>query len=154
MSKYQVFFREPEDFQPKIFGAACFLHSNGKILLLKRAKNKSQELTWGSPGGKIEKDESPKQAAIREVYEEIGLVIEDEIEKLGTLYCRFPELDYRMTFFYKSYSEFPNIHLNLDEHEDYGWFTYSEALNLNLIKFGKEAIDQLKKCDFNKFFAL
>ena len=44
-----------------------------------------------APGGKLEAGESPSDAAVREVLEEVGLAIEAEsLELLGTLRYLFP----------------------------------------------------------------
>ncbi|MCU1407504.1 MAG: hypothetical protein JWQ43_3807, partial [Glaciihabitans sp.] len=43
------------------------------------------------PGGKLEPGESPAQAIVREVFEEVGLVVkEDELELRGQLNYPFP----------------------------------------------------------------
>lgn len=44
-------------------------------ILMVRQLYKGEEI-WTFPGGGIEEGETPKQAAIREVYEETGLIIE------------------------------------------------------------------------------
>lgn len=44
----------------------------GLVLSIARRKNKHQ---LGIPGGKIDPGETPKQALIREVFEELGIVI-------------------------------------------------------------------------------
>jgi 8-oxo-dGTP diphosphatase len=44
-----------------------------------------------APGGKLEPGESPRQAAVREVLEEVGLSIrEDDLELVGELQYPFP----------------------------------------------------------------
>lgn len=44
-----------------------------------------------APGGKLEAGESPLDAAVREVLEEVGLALDpDALEMLGTLTYRFP----------------------------------------------------------------
>ena len=45
----------------------------GKILMVGR---KDQPENWGLPGGKVEKGELVSKAAIREVYEETGLLLQ------------------------------------------------------------------------------
>ena len=47
---------------------------DGKVLLIKRAYAPYQHL-WTLPGGRIEPGESIEQCAIREIAEEVGLVI-------------------------------------------------------------------------------
>jgi 8-oxo-dGTP diphosphatase len=52
--------------------AGCIIQDNhGHVLLLHR--NKPNRVQWETPGGKLNPDESPQAAAIREVREEIGL---------------------------------------------------------------------------------
>jgi 8-oxo-dGTP pyrophosphatase MutT (NUDIX family) len=53
------------------FVADVFIVHDNKVLLRKHDKYK----IWLSPGGHIELDEDPNQAAIREVKEEVGLDI-------------------------------------------------------------------------------
>ena len=55
-------------------GANVILIKNGKVLLLLRSKGWKTG-SWGPPGGHIDPGESPKQAAVRETYEESGLTV-------------------------------------------------------------------------------
>ena len=56
----------------KIMGAGClFLDREGKILIV---KPKYRD-TWNLPGGVVEANESPRNACIREVKEEINIEI-------------------------------------------------------------------------------
>lgn len=50
--------------------AGCLIH-NGKVLLVKHKKVK----TWLNPGGHIEANEAPHQAAEREFWEETGVKV-------------------------------------------------------------------------------
>jgi 8-oxo-dGTP diphosphatase len=59
----------------KIMGAGClFFDSEGKILVVKPVYRD----TWNLPGGVVEANESPQNACIREVQEEIGIAIKPE----------------------------------------------------------------------------
>ncbi len=49
---------------------------DGKILIAKRQKGQLMAGFWELPGGKIEADETPKNAAIRELREELGIEVE------------------------------------------------------------------------------
>ncbi|MFB6100817.1 MAG: NUDIX hydrolase [Candidatus Nanohalobium sp.] len=55
--------------------AGSLIVEDGKILLLYR----EDEGHWEVPGGKVEEDESPTEAAVREAREEIG--VEVSLEK-------------------------------------------------------------------------
>jgi 8-oxo-dGTP diphosphatase len=52
--------------------AGNLIMEEGKILLLYR----EDEEHWEVPGGKVEEDESPTEAAVREAEEEIGVEVE------------------------------------------------------------------------------
>lgn len=54
-------------------GAGIFVlaRDTGRLLALKRSDNVRSPRTWGIPGGKMEDGETPQQAAIREMQEEI-----------------------------------------------------------------------------------
>tara|TARA_Y100000590_G_scaffold234228_1_gene263785 strand:- start:120 stop:626 length:507 start_codon:yes stop_codon:yes gene_type:complete len=52
----------------------CFITSNEKILMLLRY-NPPNEGLWNGVGGRIEKDETPLQACLREAHEETGIVL-------------------------------------------------------------------------------
>lgn len=52
--------------------AGCLIIQEGKLFLLYR----EDEDWWEVPGGKVEEDESPTQAAVRETMEETGVKVE------------------------------------------------------------------------------
>lgn len=56
-------------------GAAVLIEQGGRLLLLRRSYEPWLG-TWMVPAGYVEADENPKNAAIREVYEETGLNVE------------------------------------------------------------------------------
>jgi 8-oxo-dGTP diphosphatase len=56
--------------------AACALiDADGRVLLSQRPEGKSMAGLWEFPGGKIETGESPEEAVIREMHEELGIEI-------------------------------------------------------------------------------
>jgi mutator protein MutT len=59
-------------------GVAVFLinEKTNKILLAKRINNSHENGKYGLPGGKIDFGEEPADAAIREIKEETGLVVD------------------------------------------------------------------------------
>src|SRR5215813_2165652 len=58
--------------------AACALiDGEGRVLIAERPAGKSMAGLWEFPGGKVEAGERPEQTVIREMQEELGVVIEE-----------------------------------------------------------------------------
>jgi len=58
--------------------AACALiDADGRVLLTERPVGKSMAGLWEFPGGKIEAGERPEDTLIRELKEELGIVVQE-----------------------------------------------------------------------------
>jgi 8-oxo-dGTP diphosphatase len=56
--------------------AACaLLDADGRVLIAQRPPGRSMAGLWEFPGGKIEPGERPEQTLIRELNEELGIVV-------------------------------------------------------------------------------
>ena len=105
----------------KHFTATVYVVKNSKILLHIHKKLNM----WLPPGGHIELDEEPNQAAVREVKEEVGL----EVTLYQEPWCRLTEV--------QGYKElippqFMNIHKINDNHQ-----------HITLVYFAKSNTDRL-----------
>lgn len=58
--------------------AAALINPDGEVLVQKRAADRSMAGLWEFPGGKIEPNERPENALIRELYEELGISLRPE----------------------------------------------------------------------------
>lgn len=98
------------------------MECDGKVLLLHRAHYKPSQQTWGIPGGKVEKGETPLKGLLRELKEELNLEPNPEnLEFVRHLYVRHPKIKYELYLFRWVLKSIPSITLNPKEHSNYLW---------------------------------
>lgn len=133
--KATVYLEQPKDFRCKIEVVGCFLEYRDKILLLHRQDHTSQGNLWGIPGGKLEKSETPIQAAIRETVEETGFDISKEaILYIGKVYIKYPTFDYIYHMVKCTPHKSPgSVKISFNEHKGFTWVTPEDALKMRLM---------------------
>jgi 8-oxo-dGTP pyrophosphatase MutT (NUDIX family) len=142
---FEIFFERPNNFQVGLEVAGCYCEYEDKILFLKRHPDKPHGNTWTIPGGKLDPGETPCQGAVREVFEETGILMNpDELHVIDALYLRSDQ-NYVFHRFYKRFANLPAINLGLAEHTQAKWVTISEALALPLIRGGREALESYQR---------
>lgn len=145
LMEYAVYEQKPAGFTAQVEAAGGYLWCQNRLLLVRRHENKPQGGTWGIPAGKLEANESPKEAAIREVQEEVGVDISSNLESMGELYITLPDVSYIYHMFFKPLESFPELTIALEEHVEARWVSTDDALTLPLIKGAKEALIFFKK---------
>jgi 8-oxo-dGTP pyrophosphatase MutT (NUDIX family) len=109
--------------------------------MTRRHRDKPQGETWGIPSGKLEVGEDPLTAVVREVAEEVGIVIDKrDVVDIGKLYVRHPEIDFVYHMFKARLTSLPDLLLALGETVDAEWLTVENALKLPLISGGGDAL--------------
>lgn len=77
---------------------AAIIEKDGKILICRRAENKTRALKWEFPGGKIEPGETPEQAVLRECREELDVALCVKGEFMRVLHS-YPDIEIQLTVF-------------------------------------------------------
>ena len=56
-----------------LVAAVALIDADGRVLLAQRPEGKALAGLWEFPGGKVDPGETPEQALIRELHEELGI---------------------------------------------------------------------------------
>lgn len=59
--------------------AAALVREDGRVLLQQRAPGRDMAGLWEFPGGKVEADENPDDALVRELREELGIAVRPDL---------------------------------------------------------------------------
>jgi 8-oxo-dGTP diphosphatase len=57
--------------------ACALIDADNRVLIAQRPEGKQLAGLWEFPGGKLEPDERPEPALIRELHEELGITVEE-----------------------------------------------------------------------------
>ena len=132
----------------KSCGAIIFKKEDNKILYL-IIKHKG-EGHWGFPKGHVENNETEKETAKREIYEEVGLKVnflENFRESLS--YINHMKNTKKTVVFFLCEATSDKVEYVFDELEDHKWLMFNDAVkNLtheNSISLLEKASDCLKK---------
>lgn len=128
----------------KISVVAAVIKSDEKVLCVQRAVSKYDyiSLKYEFPGGKVEVGETPEQAIIREIQEELNMNIEVD-SHLITVEYDYPDFSISLnTFLCHSNNE---KHLKLLEHVDYQWLSIDELTTLDWAAADLPIVNELQK---------
>jgi 8-oxo-dGTP pyrophosphatase MutT (NUDIX family) len=142
----EFFAKKPDHFELQLEVSTVFMEYNKKILLLRRSRCELSPNTWGIPGGKLEKGETPLEALSREISEELQLKPDPkELKFICACYVRRPNVNYRLHLFRWMLTSLPLIKLNAQEHSDYIWQPLEKFGDLPLLEGQLEAFQFVYK---------
>ncbi len=142
-----VYTEIPPRFHPVVEASAIYCVHDKHLLLVKRHPSKDHGLTWGVPAGKLDPGETNIQAAVRELYEETGIVVDEtDLDFLKTLYVK-GTVDFLFHMFFLDMDHKHPITLPKNELIESAWVPFKEVKRLPLVPGGAAAFDE-----FLKFF--
>jgi mutator protein MutT len=109
-----------------------FINKFHEFLLQQHSEEQQYPGQWSFFGGKIEAGETPEQAIVREIDEELSYEL--------SFFTTLKETQDRTWFM--GYMEKELDQLILAEGADFGFFTYEEAMNLPLTESTKAVLQQ------------
>lgn len=119
--------------------AHTLIEKNGKYLLIKRSKIKRSlpnvyPSYWDIPGGSVEENELPREAALREAMEEVNQKIRiDKIIHEDSQFDASQETVFTRLVYTGRIMEQHDIILDPEEHSDFVWITSLKDLEDELI---------------------
>ncbi len=124
----------PENFNPIFSAVGVYVENDDKTLILKRHESKPQGSTWCLPSGKVGNNESPEDAALRELHEETGIIAKPSDLKFGVeSYVRYDDYDFIFHTYSLPIPNIPLIKIDYTEHSQFAWETKENILQLPLI---------------------
>lgn len=120
--------------------AAAIIKHDDKIFVAQRGYGEFKD-SWEFPGGKIKQNETPQQALVREIYEELDIIV--EVGKLiDTVEYDYPNYHLIMYCFLCSVKEGTFV---LKEHEAAKWLTKENIDSVEWLPADKSLITRIKE---------
>lgn len=122
--------------------SAGIFYDEDIVLCFRKSKAKYDYLSYKYefPGGKLESGESPKEALVRELDEELSLSV-DSLEFLGTVDHSYPDFDVRLHFFLIPYS---GIEPTLKEHTAADWIPIDKLDSIDWAEADRLILPELR----------
>lgn len=115
---------------------AAAIEKDGKFFCAQRPEGKSLGGFWEFPGGKLEKEESPEQALIREIKEELN----SEIQIISYINEASYDYDFGTVVMKTYHAELISGNLELLEHQNSTWLAPHELSTINWAPVDRPAV--------------
>ena len=120
--------------------ALALADGKGRLLLQQRLPGKHHAGLWEFPGGKVQTRENPRFALVREIAEELGLMV-DPVDLSPTLVADEPGEGAVVLFLYTA-TRWRGGPVGL-EGQPWGWFTQAEAATLPLAPMDRDLLSRM-----------
>ena len=118
---------------------AAIIRKGDKIFATQRGYGDFKDW-WEFPGGKMEVGETPEEALVREIREELDTEIEVG-DRIGTIEMDYPEFHLSMQCFH---CRVKDGHLTLKEHEAAKWLNRAAIDSVKWLPADREVVNILK----------
>jgi|WetSurMetagenome_2_1015567.scaffolds.fasta_scaffold623415_1 8-oxo-dGTP diphosphatase len=123
------------------------IQRNGQVLACQRKGTTRYPLKWEFPGGKIESGETPEDAVVRELHEELAITatLDRELHRQEWTYPRGTDphaVDGRYRVYYFLVRDYTGDIVN-HTFEQIKWVTPAELLHMDILEGNREAIELL-----------
>ena len=119
---------------------AAIIEKDGKILFCRRGPGGNCPFVWEFPGGKIEPGETPFEAIIREIKEELSADIEP-----SEIFCEYPfSYPKKDIYFYFIKAKLVSQKIEPTFHSETKWLSPFEAESLEFCPADISAAEKLK----------
>jgi 8-oxo-dGTP diphosphatase len=105
--------------------AAGIIEKDGKILIAQRLRDDSFGLKWEFPGGTLLKNECEEDCIVRELMEELGIVVE-----VVRHFYSYSEPSIKVHYYMARYL---SGEIKLVDHEQVKWINRNELLDYDLL---------------------
>ena len=119
---------------------AAIIAQEGRIFATQRGYGEFKD-GWEFPGGKIEEGETPQQALVREIQEELDTEVEVG-DLLGTVEYDYPTFHLSMQCFL---CRIKSGRLNLKEHEAARWLAEDELDGVDWLPADIEVLEWIRR---------
>ncbi len=119
---------------------AAIIAQEGRIFATQRGYGEFKD-GWEFPGGKIEEGETPQQALVREIQEELDTEVEVG-DLLGTVEYDYPTFHLSMQCFL---CRIKSGSLNLKEHEAARWLAEDELDSVDWLPADIEVLEWIRR---------
>ena len=124
--------------KPSVHVAIALLFHRGKVLVGWRNADQHQGNKYEFPGGKVEAGETPVQACRREIFEEVGIGIQ-QWHVFDVIHHEYEDVEVHLHLFH---AQVPEQYLN-DIQKPWNWYHRDQLLELNFPKANQAIVQRL-----------
>lgn len=122
--------------------AAAVMNAGQQILIARRGEHETYAGQWEFPGGKIETGETPVNALVRELKEELGLDVDPaSMVSLGKITHAYTPYDVQLEVFIVQWSGQVIV---LADHSEMAWVSVSDLQSHNLAPADQPFIEKIR----------